>query len=234
MVKREPRHYYRVFVWSGALRIFHWTLAVSTAILILTGIYIHYPPITTKWAEFRPQYIMATLRYWHFAVAYFFMAALAVRLYLFFFGNKYERINDALPVNKKNIKSLWHGIQFYLYLTDEHEYRLGHTVLAGIIYFVLFLSGVVMSLTGLYLLYPEVGWIANMGHMLFDTPQQARLIHYLLNWFFIFFILVHLYIAIWNDFNAPEAIISGAFSGSKMIPVDAIPPEEKDKIEIKD
>ncbi len=231
MIRKEPRLYYRVFVWSGTLRLFHWTLAFSTFILILTGIYIHYPPITTKWAEFKPLYIMATLRYWHFAAGYFFICALAVRFYLFFAGNQYERPTDFLPINKRNLKSLVYNIKFYLYLTDEHECRMGHTILAGTIYFVLFICGVVMGLTGLYLLYPETPTIAKIGHELFGTPQQARLIHYLLNWFFIFFILVHLYIAIWNDFNAPDAIISGAFSGSKMMPADLeCPVEELEKI----
>ncbi len=42
----------------------------------------------------------------------------------------------------------------------------------------------------------------------------------MLNWFFIFFIMAHLYIAVWNDFNAPDAIISGAFYGTKMMPAD--------------
>ncbi len=42
--------------------------------VLRTGIYIHYPPITTKWAEFKPQYSMATLRYWHFCAGYFLYA----------------------------------------------------------------------------------------------------------------------------------------------------------------
>ncbi len=222
MAKIEPGIYKRVFVWSWALRLFHWTFAISCVVLILTGVYIHYPPITTKWAEFKPQYLMATLRYYHFVAAYFFMAAVAVRFYLLFFGNKYERFTDFLPISRKNIRSFWQTLRFYLYLTDEHEWRVGHTVLAGTIYFIIFVCAVIMILSGLYLLYPETEWIARMGVAIFGNPQSARLIHYLLNWVFIFFAIVHLYIAIWNDFKAPEAIISGAFSGSKFLPADQV------------
>ncbi|MBX6424036.1 Ni/Fe-hydrogenase, b-type cytochrome subunit [Thermosulfurimonas sp. F29] len=219
-MKREKRLYRRVFVWSWALRLFHWAFALSCAVLLLTGIYIHYPPITTKWAEFKPQHLMATLRYYHFAAAYVFMAALAVRIYLLFFGNRYERATDFLPVNRRNLRSFWQSLKFYLYLTDEHEWRMGHTVLAGTIYFLLFLAAITMSLTGLYMLYPDVSWIDRMGVALFGSMQMARFIHYILHWCFIFFVIVHLYIAIWNDFKAPEAIISGAFSGSKFMPAD--------------
>ncbi|HFC98156.1 MAG TPA: Ni/Fe-hydrogenase, b-type cytochrome subunit [Thermosulfurimonas dismutans] len=221
MVKNDKEILYRrVFVWSWALRLFHWSFALSCAVLLLTGIYIHSPPFTTKWAEFKPQYLMATLRYYHFAAAYVFMAAVAVRLYLLFFGNRYERFTDFLPINRRNIHSLWQSLKFYLYLTDEHEWRMGHTVLAGTIYFLLFLAAIVMSLTGLYMLYPDISWISKMGVTLFGSLQMARFIHYILHWCFIFFVIVHLYIAIWNDFKAPEAIISGAFSGSKFLPAE--------------
>ncbi len=220
--KKEPILYRRVFVWSWALRIFHWTFAISCVVLILTGVYIHYPPITTKWAEFRPQYLMGTLRYYHFVAAYFFMAALAVRFYLMLFGNRYERFTDFLPINRRNIRSFWRSLKFYLYITDEHEWRMGHTVLAGTIYFALFVAATVMTLSGLYLLYPDVGWISKMGVFLFGSIQMARFVHYILHWCFIFFVIVHIYIAIWNDFKAPEAIISGAISGSKFLPADAV------------
>ena len=210
--------YKRVFVWSGLLRLFHWTFAISTVILIFTGTYIHYPPITTKWAEFKPQYLMATLRYWHFAAGFCFISAIFLRIYLLFFGNKYERLTDFIPISRKNWKSLYQSLKFYLYLTREHEWRMGHTVLAGTIYFILFLCAIVMGLTGVYLLYPEVDFVSHVGGLLFGTPQTARFVHYLLNWAFLFFIMVHFYIAVWNDFEAPEAIISGAVSGSKFMP----------------
>ncbi|MCI4454971.1 MAG: Ni/Fe-hydrogenase, b-type cytochrome subunit [Thermodesulfobacterium sp.] len=226
-MKVEPRLYKRVFVWSGSLRLFHWVFALSTAVLILTGLYIHNPPVTTTWAEFRPSFLMAMLRYYHFVAAYFFIAAFILRVYLLFFGNKYERITDFLPINRQNALSFWRTLKFYLYLTDEHEWRVGHTVLAGVIYTLLFLATVFMILTGLYLLYPDVDIIKKLGGMLFGTPQTARFIHYFLHWAFTFFVLVHIYIAIWNDFHAPEAIISGAFSGTKFLPAEVVEKESK-------
>jgi Ni/Fe-hydrogenase 1 B-type cytochrome subunit len=227
-MKVEPRLYKRVFVWSGPLRLFHWVFALSIAVLILTGLYIH-NPITKTSSEFRPSFLMAMIRYFHFVAAYFFISAFILRVYLLFFGNKYERITNFLPINRENAISLWQTLKFYLYLTDEHELRVGHNVLAGVIYTLLFLASLVMILTGLYLLYPEVGIIKKLGVMLFGTQQTARFIHYFLHWAFTFFILVHLYIAIWNELRAPEAIISGMFSGTKFLPAEAVEKETKPK-----
>ncbi|MFN3504833.1 MAG: Ni/Fe-hydrogenase, b-type cytochrome subunit [Caldimicrobium sp.] len=226
-MKIEPRLYKRVFVWSWTLRLFHWVFAFSTITLILTGLYIHNPPVTTTWAEFRPSFLMATLRYYHFVAAYFFIGALLLRIYLLFFGNKYEKAIDFLPINKENIISLWKTLKFYLYLTDEHEWRVGHTVLAGVMYFIIFITAILMTLTGLYLLYPDTIYIKKLGTFIFGTPQMARFIHYLFHWIFTCFALAHIYVAIWNDFKAPEAIISGAFSGSKFLPADVVEKEIK-------
>jgi Ni/Fe-hydrogenase 1 B-type cytochrome subunit len=227
-MKIEPKFYKRVFVWSGPLRLFHWVFAISIAVLILTGLNIHNPIATTS-SEFRPSFLMAMIRYFHFVAAYFFISAFILRVYLLFFGNKYERITNFLPINRENALSFWQTLKFYLYLTDEHELRVGHTVLAGVVYTLLFLASLVMILTGLYLLYPEVGIIKKLGGMLFGTPQTARFIHYFLHWAFIFFILVHLYIAIWHELRAPEAIISGMFSGTKFLPAEVVEKETKPK-----
>ena len=226
-MKVEPKLYKRVFVWSWALRLFHWTFAFSITTLILTGLYIHDPQVTTTWSEFRPSYLIATMRYLHFIAGYFFIAAVILRVYLLFFGNKYERLRDFLPINRENIQSLKKGLKFYLYLTDEHEYRAGHTVLAGITYFFVFLAAIVMILSGLYILYSEMSIIKKIGTFFFGTVQMARLVHYLLMWFFILFILIHLYIAIWNDLKSPEGLISSIFSGSKFLPDNVIKKEVK-------
>lgn len=216
--KEQTGLYRRVRVWSITLRIFHWSFALACVILILTGLYIHAPFYTGM--EYKSQYTMGILRFYHFAAAYVFMSALAVRLYLLFFGNRYERFTDFLPINRRNLRSLFHTMAFYLYLTDRHDCRPGHNALAGTAYFVVLLASILISLSGLYLLYPEVGWIASLGTTIFGSGQVARWVHYILSWFFILFLLFHLYIAIWNDLRSSEGLISGIFSGYKVMPAD--------------
>jgi len=210
----------RVYVWSGALRIYHWAFALSIITLILTGLYIHEPWMTSLLGEYKPSYVMLTMRYLHFVAAYFFIAAILIRFYLFFFGNKYEKPTDYLPINSKNLRLLKEDIKFKLYLTDHCEEKLGHVILAGITYFLVFIAGLVMIISGLYMLYPEVSVFKKLGHLFFGTQQTARNIHYLLFYFFSLFVIIHLYILVWTELRTHESIISSIFSGYKFAKVD--------------
>jgi len=210
---KQTRLYRRVKVWSIALRIFHWAFAFSCIILILTGLYINNPYYTGM--EYDAFFSMGDMRYYHFAAAYIFMSALAIRIYLLFFGNRYERFTDFLPINRRNINSLFKTITFYLYLSDERAPGPGHNPLAGTSYFVMFILGIIMSLSGLYLLYPEVDWIASIGTILFGSQQMARFWHYIFCWCFILFFIFHIYISVWNELRSSVGLISGIINGFK-------------------
>ena len=214
--------YKRIFVWSGLLRISHWVFAISIVILLLTGTYIHDPLITTKWAEFKPLHLMAILRYYHFSAGFVLIGALLIRIYLLLFGNRYERCWNFLPLNLRNIKSLFHNIKFYLYLTDKPARRLGHKVIAGIMYFILFICAVIMAVSGIYLLYPEAGTVSKVGIFFFGSQQAARFMHYFLSWAFLFFIIFHLYLVVFNELKSHRAIISSIVSGSQFRPAEEV------------
>ncbi len=64
---------------------------------------------------------MATMRYIHYLAAYTFSCAVAIRLYLYIFGNAQERIWDVLPITKRNLNNLKMTILNYLYVSDEHD-----------------------------------------------------------------------------------------------------------------
>ena len=210
---KQTKLYRRVKVWSIALRIFHWAFAFSCIILILTGLYINNPYYTGM--EYDAFFSMGDMRYYHFTAAYIFMSALAIRIYLLFFGNRYERFTDFLPINRRNINSLFKTITFYLYLSDERAPCPGHNPLAGTSYFVMFILGIIMSLSGLYLLYPEVDWIASIGTILFGSQQTARFWHYIFCWCFILFFIFHIYISVWNELRSSVGLISGIINGFK-------------------
>lgn len=202
-------------IWSWTLRIFHWTFAISIIILIFTGLIINNPPVLSSFTVEKANFFFSNVRHLHFIAGYFLISAMILRLYLLFFGNKYEKIADFIPINKQNFKSLIHTIKYYLYLTPHSEGAKGHNVLAGTIYVLTFLVSLIMILTGLYMLYPETGWIKSLGSFLFGTQQSARALHYLLFWFFPIFILTHLYILVWHEIREPEGLISSIVSGKK-------------------
>ena len=207
-------YYERHQVWSVLLRIFHWGFALSIVVLVTTGVYIHFPWTNTMLLD-GSAFPVATMRFIHFIAGFVFTAALLIRLYLLLFGNRQERFWDFVPITPRNIKSLFATLKYYLYLTDEHDHRLGHNALAGLAYFITFGVAVIQIFSGFYLLYPESMFWQKWGVVLLGPQQQARWIHYLLMWYFVLFAVAHVYIVVWNDIRSKEGLISSIFNGTK-------------------
>ncbi|WP_297444910.1 Ni/Fe-hydrogenase, b-type cytochrome subunit [Desulfurobacterium sp.] len=212
------KDYEKVYVWSVLLRVYHWVFALSIFVLIATGLYIDWP-WTNTWMEGSHQWPMAMARYIHFVAGMLFTMAVITRIYLWFFGNKHEKVWDFAPITPRNIKNMITTSFHYAYLTDSHEHRTGHNAMAGMSYIMTILLAVVQFITGFYLLYPENSFFVSLGSI-FGTQQTARFIHHILNWYFAIFALVHIYIASWNDIRHPEGLISSIFTGYKFFPKD--------------
>jgi len=202
------------YAWSVLFRLFHWAFALSIITLVVTGLYINNPWTNTV-LEGSRSFPMATMRYIHFLAGFVFTAAVAVRLYLWLFGNRQEKFWDSAPITPRNIKNLFSTLAYYTYLTDRHDERLGHNALAGTAYLITIVLAAIQFISGFYLLYPESLFWQKWGVTLFKTQQQARFIHHILMWYFIIFAFFHLYIVIWNDIKSPEGLISSIFNGRK-------------------
>ncbi len=209
--------YERQYAWSVLLRLFHWSFALSIIALAITGFYIN-SPWTNTMIEGNSSFPVATMRYIHFIAAFVFTGSVLARLYLLIFGNKQEKIIDFLPVTSANIKNLLHSIKFYSYIGGKSDQKIGHNCLAGIAYFVTFLIAAAQLVSGFYMLYPESAAWQGWGIRLFGSQQEARIIHNLIVWYFIFFAIIHIYMVIWNDIKTKEGLISSIFNGIKFKP----------------
>ncbi|MCL7486628.1 MAG: Ni/Fe-hydrogenase, b-type cytochrome subunit [Desulfobulbaceae bacterium] len=212
---RYEQHY----AWSILLRLFHWSFALSIVVLVVTGFYIHFPWTNTL-IEGETSFPVATMRYIHFIAGFVFTGAILARLYLLVFGNKQERFWDFLPVTPRNISNMFHTAKLYLYFTEEHRPRIGHNVLAGIIYIITFIMALIQMLAGFYMLYPESAAWQKWGLFFLGSQQQGRHLHFLIMWYFIIFAVAHIYIVIWNDIKTREGLISSIFNGTKYISSD--------------
>ncbi|HEB51355.1 MAG TPA: Ni/Fe-hydrogenase, b-type cytochrome subunit [Desulfobulbus sp.] len=207
--------YERHHAWSILLRIYHWAFALSIVILTVTGFYIHFPWTNTM-LEGGTTFPVATMRYIHFLAGFVFTAAVLIRLYLLLFGNRQERLWDFLPVTPRNLKNLGHTCIHYAYLGRRHEPRLGHNTLAGTAYIVTLVVAVFQGLSGFYLLYPESATWQSL-QVIFGSQMEARFLHYLGMWYFMFYVLVHVYMVVWNDVVTREGLISSIFNGYKYL-----------------
>jgi Ni/Fe-hydrogenase 1 B-type cytochrome subunit len=202
------------YCWSILLRLFHWMFALSIIVLVVTGFYIN-GPWTNTMVEGSASWPMAWMRFMHFVAGYVFSAAIIIRLFLYIFGNAQERIWDVLPVTKRNIVNLWKTLLQYSYISDDHDERLGHNVLAGLTYVITVLAAIFQIISGFYMLFPEAVFWEGWGVAIFGSQQWSRYIHHLLMWWFMIFALIHVYLCIWNDVKGPEGLISSIFTGDK-------------------
>jgi Ni/Fe-hydrogenase 1 B-type cytochrome subunit len=200
--------------WSILLRLYHWAFALSIIFLVVTGFFIN-TPWTNTMIEGSASWPMAWMRYIHFVAGYVFTAAVLTRIFLFIFGNAQERITDVLPITGRNINNFFKTLLQYSYISDEHDDRLGHNVLAGLTYVVTILAAVFQLVSGFYMLFPEIIVWEGWGVAIFASQQNARFIHHLLMWWFMIFALIHVYLVIWNDVKGPEGLVSSIFTGDK-------------------
>lgn len=202
--------------WSILFRLFHWMYALSIVTLCITGFYIN-APWTNTMIEGSAGFPMAIMRFIHFTAGYVFAAAIIIRTFLYIFGNAQERVWDILPITPRNIKNLFSTILRYAYISDNHEVRLGHNVLAGLTYLFTFVIAILMITSGFFMLFPEAETWRNIGTAVFGSQQWGRYLHHLMMWWFMIFALIHVYLVIWNDVKEPEGIVSSVFTGDKFI-----------------
>lgn len=200
--------------WSILLRLYHWAFALSIIFLVVTGFYIN-NPWTNTMIEGSAAWPMAWMRFTHFTAGYVFTAAVLTRIFLYIFGNAQERITDALPITGRNINNLFITLLQYSYISNKHDERMGHNVLAGLTYIITILAALFQLVSGFYMLFPETMTWQGWGVAIFASQQQARFIHHLLMWWFMIFALIHVYFVIWNDINGQGGLVSSIFTGDK-------------------
>jgi Ni/Fe-hydrogenase 1 B-type cytochrome subunit len=213
-----------VYVWELPVRLSHWVNAACLIVLSFTGYYIGHPYIDSVHPLFygtnpHNQFIMGWMRLVHFAAAYVFAMGVLLRIYWGFVGNKYARWSAMIPYTRGRLTELYYDLRFYLLLDPRPPYVVGHSILAGIAYVVLFLGYLVSILTGFALMsQSHVGffWKVVGGWILPYFPvQEVRLVHHFIMWFLIVFPIVHMYIGWTTDLVEDNCVMSSIFSGHK-------------------
>jgi len=208
----------RIYFWEFPVRLTHWLNVISILALLLTGFYIGAPFIH---AARENQLIMATMRFLHFVSSYVFTVSVLVRIYWWFAGNRYARLNQFIPASSERQKDLIDSLLFYVFLRKDSTHAEGHNALAGLTYFLLFILFIVEILTG-FALYAEshVGafWTLMGGWLLsiFSTGT-VRLVHHLLMWIIVPFIIVHVYLSLLGNWVEKNGLLASIFSGYKTL-----------------
>lgn len=188
----------RVAVWSGWLRVAHWSLAGSTLFLLTTGWLIgHSPSLATEAAEL------------HYLGASLLVFALGLRVFLGFFGKGAERFEYLLP-RRPEFDAMRASLLFYLSLGKAPLPNwFAHNPLWKPLYLLLF---VVLGLAALS------GWLMP------DTPVIGRFylprVHGWLANAVAVITFAHLFSVVLQDVRGQNADISAIVSGSRYFSVD--------------
>ena len=218
----HPADYRRVYVWELPVRAYHWINAIAMVALCITG-YLIGAPIRAFYAnEAYQQYWFGTVRFIHFLFAYIYVFNFLARIYWGFVGNQYARWNNFFPLTSAQRAEMVDVIKTDVLQTKLHgAISTGHNSLAAFIYFLTFLAFVAQSITG-FALYSSMShsfiprlftWVVP----LMGGEMGVRYWHHLLLWFFVGFIIVHIYLSFYHDYIEGRGTISSIVGGWKFV-----------------
>jgi Ni/Fe-hydrogenase 1 B-type cytochrome subunit len=206
----------RVYVWEKPVRLAHWLMVLSLIVLSVTGYYIYNPFYISRG---RTMYVMGTMRFTHLVAAWVFTAAIVLRLYWFFFGNQFSRINQFVPTTRERWKDMVETGKYYSFRRWLPTPHLGHNAMAAAAYLGIFGVGVVEILTGLAL-YNNImhakflGFWVNWVFRVVDI-QYVREIHFIIMYIFWIFFIHHIYSALLTDSEEKNGCLESIFTGFK-------------------
>ncbi len=213
------------YVYELPVRLWHWSMAMAIAVLVVTGYIIGKP-----WHSITgdPTYLfyMGYTRMAHFIAGYVLAIGLVGRIFFAFWGNCYARDLFIIPVWRKEWwQDLWLDIRWYLFLNKAPTVHMGHNPLAqlGMFSFIVFL--LFTCSTGLALYYEEAPvwylepfkYVLDIAYMTGGNSIDLHNWHRLGMKLVIGFVIVHIYMVFREEIMGKTTLVSTMFSGYRQI-----------------
>ena len=220
-----PRAFIRVYVWEAPVRLFHWANVACLLTLGATGYLIGSPPAFLTSGDASSGYWFGTVRFVHFLAAYLFVAVMMLRLYWAFAGNKYARWRNFLPLTRQQARDAVQVAKVeLLQVSNESLEPMGHTVVAYFTYAGTFLLALFSIVSG-FALYAATSqsWFPHLFIRIipwFGSEYTLRAWHHAALWLFALFVLIHVYLCIYEDYVDGRGAISSMIGGWKFVPRD--------------
>jgi len=217
----------RVYVWEFEVRLYHWVNAACVALLVATGFIIGRPLVLQPpGTEASFSYWFGTVRFLHFLAAFVFFFNFLGRLYWGWAGNRYARWHNFIPHRADQFREIGEVLKVDILQAQNRPIQsIGHNAMAGFTYFVSFIAFLFQSVTGFGMyaamsnswLPQRFAWIVPMMGGDFAVRQW----HHLMMWFFIVFVMVHVYLVFYHDYVEGRGVISSMAGGWKFVEKDA-------------
>ena len=216
----EPPGTGLIYVWQLPVRLSHWLIVASIAVLAVTGYFIGNPVITTGGLA-RDRIVAGTMRSIHLYAAWVFGVSVVVRVYWMFAGSYYARWDQFIPVSRDRFNSIWQAMRFYSFMRREPQLYPGHSGLAALAYAGIFMIYFVMIVTGLALYYVYAPANSVFQGFRFLVPIYSRFIHHIGMWILLMFVIQHVYSTILFSVEERSGIVDSMFTGYKRITPEA-------------
>lgn len=220
MASAQPIAYRRVYVWEFPVRLYHWVNAVCVVALGVTGYLIGNPLAISYSSEAYQQYWFGWVRFVHFVTAFVFFFNFLVRIYWGFVGNDFARWTNFIPFKRAQFREMGEVLKVDVLQTKVRGLiSLGHNALAGLLYFLSFLVFLFQSITGFALyssmsdsFFPRLfAWITPLMGGDFAVRQW----HHAFMWFFVVFVIIHVYLVFYHDYIEGRGTTSSMVGGYK-------------------
>lgn len=215
VVHEPPEGRVRVLVWQWPVRVSHWVNVSSIAVLSVTGVYIADPFLIPPGGS-----VMTTMRFVHMLAAYVFVASLILRGYWLFAGNRWARWYAFIPTNRAHALEIPRQLGWYLFLRRDAARVIGHNALAAATYSIVFGLLILQTATGFALagVNGSEPWATLFGWLpALLGVQGVRLVHHLIMWATLGFMVHHVYSALIVDRAERNGLMSSIFSGYKFL-----------------
>lgn len=232
-----------VYVFGRYVRIAHWIRNGLLIWMVGSGIYIGNPFLARNLVnETSQSFVMAQVRGWHVAAGWLLLAFTLARTYQFLF----VRANGKLGLGRElrmapilfNFRAWRDQLAFYFLFRRKHPNYLfsNYGPLQYLTYILLYSSLAIISITGILLASPYVqNGLASFGADLLRPIEvwmgglsNVRAVHRFTMLWFVFFTLIHVYMAVWNSLRSGNMLIEGMISGFQEAPGKSRPAEIDD------
>ena len=225
----EAHELERVYVWDIVVRVTHWTIALSIAVLTVTGLYLGHPYLASP-GEARTHFVTGWAKVIHFYAAIAFTLAVIARLWWMLAGPRHSGWRNFLPVCRRRWRDLRSTLAFYLLIRRSPPVTIGHNPLAGLSYVAVFAMYFLITATG-FALY-AISSHSFMHVFAFLVPvfggvQWTRWIHHATMWGILAFAVAHTFFALLTSRNEKNGELDSIFSGYKFLPRGQ-PPDDAD------
>jgi Ni/Fe-hydrogenase 1 B-type cytochrome subunit len=200
------------YVFQLPLRLVHWTVFFAAIVLSVTGYWIGSANMP---AGPGGVFQMGWTRYVHTIAGWVVLAALLLRIYLFFFGCEHARWADFVPHKKEHWRDLKDVFLFYIFARARYPHPgFGHNRLAALTYLVVYVLLLFMIVSGLALhgmAFPA-GWQSSLTWPLaLVSAPTLRLMHHMGMWLLWGFAVHHVASAVLADRETEGGLMSGIF-----------------------